>query len=68
MVRWLGDRERDLGEVPSDFRYEPCREMSPPVAFYRMQIPAQDVPLTADLEVLIFAKTGEQLACVKGHI
>jgi hypothetical protein len=68
MVRWLGAEQRDLGEVEPEFLYEPWRELLTPTAFYRMRIPAQDVPLTDDLEVLIFSRTGEQLACVKGHI
>jgi hypothetical protein len=68
MVRWLGAEQRDLGEVESGFLYEPWRELLTPTAFYRLRIPAQDIPLTDDLEVLIFAKGGEQLACIKGHI
>ena len=68
MVRWMGAEQKDIGEVPSEFRLEPWREQRRPEAFYRMQIPAQDVPLTDDLEVLIFSKSGEQLACVKGRI
>ena len=68
MVRWMGKRERDLGEVQAEFLSEPWRELSPPQRFYRMHIPAEDIPLTDDLEVLIFSKSGEQLACVKGHL
>jgi hypothetical protein len=68
MVRWLGSERRDLGEVQSEFRYEPWRESSNPVAFYRMRVPAQGIPLSDDLEVTIFSKTGEQLACIKGHL
>jgi hypothetical protein len=68
MVRWLGSDQRDLGEVPSEFLHEPMREMNPPAVFYRIRIPAQDIPLADDLEVTIFSKTGEQLACIKGHI
>jgi hypothetical protein len=68
MVRWLGAEQKDLGEVESDFRYEPWRESLTPMVFYRMRIPAQDIPLTNDLEVVIFSKTGEQLACIKGHL
>lgn len=66
MVRWMGAEKKDLGEVPAEFRYEPMRETNPAVAFYRMRIPAQGIPLTAELEVLVFAKSGEQLACIKG--
>jgi len=68
MVRWLGSEQRDLGEIQSELRYEPWRELNTPVAFYRMHIPAKDIPLTADLEVTIFTKSGEQLACMKGHL
>jgi hypothetical protein len=68
VVRWLGTDQRDLGEVPSEVLTEPMRETDPAEVSYRMRIPAGDVPLTDDLEVAIFAKTGEQLACIKGHI
>jgi hypothetical protein len=68
MVRWLGAKSQDVGEVQSEFLREPWRELNTPYDFYRMQIPARDVPLADDLEVLIFSNDGEQLACVKGHI
>jgi len=68
MVRWVGSSTRDLGEVQSEFINEPLQELNPPKVFYRMTIPAAGVPLTDDLEVLIFSKSGEQLPCVKGHI
>jgi hypothetical protein len=67
-VRWLGAQQQDLGEIRSEFLHEPLREQAAPEAFYRMRIPAQDVSLTDDLEVSIFSQSGEQLACVKGHI
>jgi hypothetical protein len=67
-VRWLGDQQKDLGEIPSDFLVEPWREWTEPEAFYRMTIPADGIPLGDDLEVLILSKSGEQLACVKRHI
>jgi hypothetical protein len=68
MVRWLGIEQKDLGEIESDFLYEPWRENSTPVAFYRMRIPAQNIPLTDELEVAVFSKTGEQLTCLAGHL
>ncbi len=68
-VRWLGEQQpKDLGEVPSEFLVEPWREQMEPDAFYRMKIPAQDIPLTDDLEVVILSNSGEQLACVRQHI
>jgi hypothetical protein len=68
MVRWLGAQREDLGEVPSEFLHDPWREANAPAAFYRLQIAAKDIPLADDLEVLIFSKSGDQLACVKGHL
>jgi hypothetical protein len=68
MVRWLGAEPRDIGEVPSESLREPWREKNVPSDFYRMQIPAKDIPLTDELEVLIFSKDGEQLACLKGPL
>lgn len=68
MVRWLGSVQRDLGEVQSELKYEPWGEWNNPVAFYRMRIPAHEIPLNDDLEITIFSKTGEQLASLKGHL
>jgi hypothetical protein len=68
VVRWQGATPKDPGEVQSDFRYEPWRELNVSNVFYRMQIPAKDIPLTEDLEVQILSKDGERLACVKGHL
>jgi hypothetical protein len=68
MVRWLGAEQAELGEVQSDLRYEPWREQANPIVFYRMRIPARDIPLTDDLEVVILSETGEQLACIEGHL
>ncbi len=68
MVRWLGAKEKDFGELPSEFFYEPWRELSSPTPYYQMRVPADDIPITDDLEVAIFASSGEQLACVKGHL
>lgn len=67
-VRWLGALQRDIGEVQSEFLHEPMQEMNPPAPFYRMKIAAQGVPLNDALEVAIFAESGEQLACIRGHI
>jgi len=67
-VRWLGEQEKDLGDVQSEFLVEPWREWTEPEAFYRMTIPADGIPLSDDLEVIILSKSGEQLACVKRHI
>ena len=47
---------------------EAALELRFPRPFYRMKIPAPDIPITDDLEIVIFAKTGEELACIKGHI
>lgn len=68
MVRWLGTKEKDFGELPSEFFYEPWREFSYPAPYYRMHVPADDIPITDDLEVVIFASSGEELACLKGHL
>ena len=68
MVRWLGASARDLGEVQAEFLHEPWRELGSPVSFYRMRIPSEDIPLTDELEIVIFSEQGQQLACLKGHI
>lgn len=71
MVRWLGAVQRDLGELDSsavEFLSEPWRETLPMQPFYRMRISAQGIPLSDDLEVVIFSGDARQLACIKGHI
>jgi hypothetical protein len=68
MVRWMGSSQRDLGEVQAELLHEPWRETNAPQDFYRMRIPAAGVPLVNTLEVLIFSKHGEELACIRGHI
>ncbi len=65
---WAHNRKILAKNVPSEFLLEPWREHRDPEAFYRMRIPAQDIPLTDVLEVLILSKSGEQLACIKRQI
>jgi hypothetical protein len=68
MVRWMGSAPRDLGEVQAELLHEPWRETNAAQDFYRIRIPAEGVPLADSLEVLIFSRNGEELACVRGHI
>jgi hypothetical protein len=68
MVRWMGSAPRDLGEVQAELRHEPWRETNASQDFYRIRIPAEGVPLADSLEVLIFSRHGEELACIRGHI
>jgi hypothetical protein len=67
-ARWLGSEPEDLGEVSAEFVNEPMRESSLPAAYYQMQIPAEGVPLSDELEVVVFSRTGEELACLRGHL
>jgi hypothetical protein len=67
-VRWLGTEPEDLGEIASELVQAPMRESSLPETYYRMQIPAEGVPLSDELEVVVFSGTGEELACLKGHL
>ena len=68
MVRWMGTAQRDLGEVPAELLHEPWTETNAPQDFYRLRIPAEGVPLSDSLEVLVFSSNGEELACIRGHI
>jgi hypothetical protein len=68
MVRWMGSAPRDLGEVQAELLHEPWRETNAAQDFYRIRIPAEGVPLKDSLEVLIFTRNGEELACIRGHI
>lgn len=67
-VKWVGSESRDLGEVPSELRQQPWPELSTPEKWYRLEIRAQDVPLTDSLEIHILSATGNQLGCISGHI
>lgn len=64
---WMGSVQRDLGYVGSELLTEPWTESGPVRQFYRLQIPAKDVPLTDELEVHIFSKNGTELGCMRGH-
>jgi hypothetical protein len=68
MVRWMGKEVKDPGEVASVFRYEHWMELEPSRAFYRIRISAKDVPLSDELELTIFTKSGEELGCIRGHM
>jgi hypothetical protein len=68
MVRWLGSTEDDLGEVHSELLHQPWRENYPAEVFFRMRVPADNIPLQDNLEVVIFSEDGQQLACVRGRV
>jgi hypothetical protein len=67
-IKWVGSESRDLGEVPSDLEQQPWSDGGAPVTQYRLEIPAQDVPITDSLEVQILSASGNQLGCISGHI
>jgi len=67
-IKWVDSESRELGEVPSELRQEPWPELSTPEKWYRLEIPAQDVPLTDNLEIHILSAAGNQLGCISGHI
>jgi hypothetical protein len=67
-AKWAGPEGRDLGDVPSELRQEPWPELSVPQRWYRMEIPAQNVPLTDSLEIHILSASGNQLGCIRGHL
>ena len=67
-IKWVGSEFRDLGEVPSNLEQQPQPGLRTPVTRYRLEIPAQDVPITDSLEVQILSASGNQLGCISGHI
>jgi hypothetical protein len=67
-VRWIGTAPLDLGEVPAELRTEPWPELRAPEKFYRLQLPSKDRLLTDRLEIHVLSKSGEQIACILGHI
>ncbi len=67
-VKWVGSEFRDLGEVRSGLEQQPWPEWNAPITRYRLEIPAQDVPITDSLEVQILSASGNQLGCISGHL
>ena len=67
-LKWAGAETRDLGEVGSELLTEPWAEMRAPRRWYRLEVPAQNVPLTDNLEVRILSSAGKQIGCISGHI
>jgi len=67
-IKWVGPESRDLGEVPSEPGDQPWPELTMPEKWYRLNIPAQDVPLADSLEIHILSAAGKQLGCISGHI
>jgi hypothetical protein len=67
-IKWVGSEFRDLGEIPSELRQEPWPELRVPQQWYRMEVSAQNVPLTDSLEIHILSAAGTQIGCISGHI
>ncbi len=67
-AKWIGSVQRDAGYVHSELLTEPWTELGHPRQFYRLEIPAKDVPLIDDLEVRIFSQDGTELGCICGHL
>jgi hypothetical protein len=67
-LRWTGSETRDLPNLPSELLTEPWTELRPPEKFYRLTVPTKGVRLTDTLEIQILSDSGEQIACISGHI
>jgi hypothetical protein len=67
-IQWVGSNSRDLGEIPSELELEPWPDVSGPKQWYRLEIPAHDVPITDRLEIQILLANGKQVGCISGHI
>jgi len=67
-VLWVGPDSRDLGEIPAKLETFSESKKLPPDAWYQMEIPAQDVPITDSLEIHILSAAGIQLGCISGHL
>ncbi len=68
-IKWVGSDTRDLGEVPSKLEQIPwSKDGTISRKVYRIQVPAQGVPITDSLEIHILSAAGTQLGCISGHI
>jgi hypothetical protein len=67
-LKWTGPETRDLGDVQSELLTEPWPELRTPRKWYRLEVPAQNVPLTDNLEIRILSSAGKQISCISGHI
>ncbi len=68
MLRWLGTKERDLGEVSFELKTEPWSELREPYKYFRAEIPTDKMPLSDELEVLFFTSDGKQIGCIRSHL
>ncbi len=67
-LKWIGSVTRDLGEVRSDLITEVWPELKPPRKWYKIEVPAKNVPLDDNLEIRILTNEGKQLGCISGHL
>jgi hypothetical protein len=67
-LKWTGSETRDLPNLASELLTEPWTELRPPEKFYRLTVPTKGVLLTDTLEIQILSSSGEQIACITGHI
>ncbi len=67
-LKWIGSVTRDLGEVRSDLITEVWPELRPPRKWYKIEVPAKNVPLDDNLEIRILTNEGKQLGCISGHL
>jgi len=67
-ARWLGSGWKNLRVIESKMITEPWPELGPWRIFYRLQIPAKDVPLTDFLELHMLSKGGKEIGCMRPHL
>jgi len=67
-ARWFGSVRKNLGAVQSKMITEPWPELGPWKIFYRLHIPAKNVPLTDVLELHMLSKGGKEVACIGAHL
>ncbi len=67
-LKWIGSGTRDLGEIGSELMTEPWPKERPPRRWYKVEVPAKNVPLTDTLEIQIFTSAGKRIGCISGHI
>jgi hypothetical protein len=67
-VLWAGSKPRDLGEIPATLETSSYRKGFPLEGAYTMDVPAEDIPITDNLEVHILSPAGVQLGCMSGHL
>ena len=67
-LQWVGTENRDLGEIKAKLETYSSAPGIPLEGSYKIEVPADNVPIADSLEVHILSPAGVQLGCIRGHL